>query len=102
MAGVIVIMLLSAFICYRGFSIAWQSTDRFGALLAAALSTTFALQTLVIVGGVTKLVPLTGITLPFVSYGGTSVLMSFISLGLLLCISRDCIHREPDGGEEQE
>jgi cell division protein FtsW (lipid II flippase) len=102
MAGVIAIMLLSAFISYRGFSIAWQARDRFGGLLAAALSTAFALQTLVIVGGVTKLVPLTGITLPFVSYGGTSVLMSFISLGLLLCISRDCIHRASDESEGQE
>jgi len=93
-AGLIVILLLAAIVAYRGFAIAWTSRDRFGSLLAAALSTTFALQTLVIVGGATKLIPLTGITFPFVSYGGTSVLANFVSIGLLLCISRDCVATE--------
>lgn len=59
-------------------------------LLAASLTTVFALQTLVIVGGVIRAFPLTGITLPFVSYGGTSVVVNFISMGLLLAVSRDC------------
>ncbi len=99
LAGVIVILLLAAMIAYRGFAIAWRARDRFGALLAAALSTTFALQSLVIVGGVSKLIPLTGITFPFVSYGGTSVLVNFIAIGILLCISRDCL--DQDGTEEQ-
>jgi cell division protein FtsW len=92
LAGVIAVLLLAALVAYRGFAIGWRSRDRFGALLASALSATFALQTLVIVGGVTKLVPLTGITLPFVSYGGTSVLVNFVAVGLLLCVSRDCVH----------
>ena len=91
-AGVAVVLLLGAMVVYRGFCIAWRSSDRFGSLLAAALSTAFGLQMLVIAGGVTKLVPLTGITFPFVSYGGTSLLFSFIAIGLLLCISRDCLH----------
>jgi cell division protein FtsW (lipid II flippase) len=91
LAGVIVVILLAGFIAYRGFAIAWHSRDRFGSLLAAALSVTFALQTLVIVGGVSKLIPLTGITFPFVSYGGSSVVANFVSLGLLLAISRDCV-----------
>jgi len=96
LAGVIVLLLLAAIVAYRGLAIAWSSRDRFGSLLAAALSLTFALQTLVIVGGATKLIPLTGITFPFVSYGGTSVLVNFVSIGLLLCISRDCT--QPPGG----
>jgi cell division protein FtsW (lipid II flippase) len=91
LAGVIALLLLAAMVAYRGFAIAWASRDRFGSLLATALSVTFALQTLVIVGGATKLIPLTGITFPFVSYGGTSVLANFVSIGLLLCISRDCV-----------
>ncbi|MBM3474580.1 MAG: cell division protein FtsW [Armatimonadetes bacterium] len=94
LAGLIVILLLAAMVAYRSFAIAWNSRDRFGSLLAAALSTTFALQTLVIVGGATKLIPLTGITFPFVSYGGTSVLANFVSMGLLLCVSRDCAQPE--------
>lgn len=94
LAGVTVILILAALIAYRGFSIAWTSRDRFGSLLAAGISTTFALQTLVIVGGASKLIPLTGITFPFVSYGGTSVLASCVSVGLLLCVSRDCVGSE--------
>jgi cell division protein FtsW (lipid II flippase) len=88
--GGVGLLLLFMIVSVRGYWIAWTSRDRFGALLAAGLSTVFALQTIVIVGGVIKLTPLTGITLPFVSYGGTSVIVNFIALGLLLCVSRDC------------
>lgn len=101
LAGLVVILLLAAMIAYRGFAIGWRSRDRFGALLAAALSTTFALQSLVIVGGVSKLIPLTGITFPFVSYGGTSVLMNAVTIGILLCISRDCLKRAAEGAESR-
>jgi cell division protein FtsW len=85
--GLLMLFLLAS---VRGYWIAWTARDRFGALLAAGLSTVFALQTIVIVGGVIKLIPLTGITLPFVSYGGTSVIANFVAIGLLLCVSRDC------------
>jgi cell division protein FtsW (lipid II flippase) len=91
--GSVGLLLLFLVASVRGYWIAWNCRDRFGALLAAGLSTVFALQTIVIVGGVIKLIPLTGITLPFVSYGGTSVIANFISIGLLLCISRDCVAR---------
>ena len=57
----------------------------------------FALQTLIIVGGVTKAIPLTGITLPFVSYGGSSVVGSFILTGLLLLVSERAGRREAEG-----
>jgi len=84
------LMLLFVVVSYRTFAIAWQSKDRFGALLAANLGIVFALQTLVIAGGLLRLIPLTGITLPFVSYGGSSVVVNFIALGLILTVSRDC------------
>lgn len=81
--------LLMAFLVfiYRGFKIALYAPDDGSKLLAGGLTIMFALQTFVIVGGVTKLIPLTGITLPFVSYGGSSVVGNFILTGLLLVVS---------------
>ncbi len=90
LTGTCAILLLFALATFAGFRIAWQSRDRFGMLLAAGLTTVFGLQTLVIVGGVLRVLPLTGITLPFVSYGGTSIIVNFIAVGLLLAVSRDC------------
>jgi cell division protein FtsW len=72
---------------FRGLRIAALARDDFSALLAVGLTASLGLQTLIIIAGNTKLVPLTGITLPFVSYGGSSLLASFIMLGLLLSIS---------------
>jgi len=98
LAGAVALLLLMALMAFCAYSIAWRATDRFGALLAAGLATVFSLQTLVIVGGVTRLIPLTGITLPFVSYGGTSLVVNFIALALLLAVSRDSL---PHASEEQ-
>jgi cell division protein FtsW (lipid II flippase) len=61
----------------------------------------FALQTLVIVGGVTKAIPLTGITLPFISYGGSSVVGSFILTGLLLVVSEKAGRQESEEYEQE-
>jgi len=83
-AGVILLYLV--FVA-RGMRIALVAQDGFSKLLAAGLTFGFALQTFIIVGGVLRLVPLTGITLPFVSYGGSSILSNFVSLALLLLVS---------------
>ncbi|MBN2405356.1 MAG: FtsW/RodA/SpoVE family cell cycle protein [Coriobacteriia bacterium] len=70
--------------CLRGLSTATRARSDMAAFTAAGLVATFALQTFVIIGGVTRLIPLTGITLPFVSYGGSSILSNFMLLALLL------------------
>lgn len=93
--------LLMAFLVfvYRGLKIALYAPDDGSKLLAGGLTLMFALQTFVIVGGVTKLIPLTGITLPFVSYGGSSVVGNFILTGLLLVISNRAGRRMALGAE---
>ena len=82
--GLILVYLL---ITARGFRVALLADDGFSKLLAAGLTFGFALQTFIIVGGVLRVIPLTGITLPFVSYGGSSVVANFILLALLLLVS---------------
>jgi cell division protein FtsW (lipid II flippase) len=74
-------------LCLRGFRVAIVAEDGFSKLLAVGLTFGLALQTFIIVGGVLRLVPLTGITLPFVSYGGSSVVANFVMLAGLLLIS---------------
>lgn len=85
--GATAILLAFLVFVYRGTKIALLARDDASKLLAFGLTALFALQTIVIVGGVTKAIPLTGVTLPFVSYGGSSVVGNFILTGLLLVIS---------------
>lgn len=85
--GGIGVVLIYIFFIYRGFRIALLAKTGFGTLLAGGLTALMAIQTLTILGGVTKLIPLTGITLPFVSYGGSSMVANFVLLGLLLNVS---------------
>jgi cell division protein FtsW (lipid II flippase) len=81
-----------------GLRIAIQARSDFEKLLATGLTVCLGVQTFIILGGVTRLVPLTGITLPFVSYGGSSLLANYILLALLLRISSDSVERQPVGG----
>ncbi len=82
-ALVLVYLLFTA----RGFKTAIVAGDGFSKLLAAGLTAVFALQVFVIVGGVTRVIPLTGVTLPFVSYGGSSIVANMVLLALLLIVS---------------
>ena len=94
--GGVGLVAVYALIGARGFKTAVMAPDGFSKLLAAGLSTVFMLQAFVIVGGVVKLIPLTGVTLPFVSYGGSSVIANFILLGLLLVISERARRPPPE------
>jgi cell division protein FtsW (lipid II flippase) len=87
MAGALALLALLAVLVGRGLRIGVNATDPFRQLLAGGLAVNLGLQTVFILAGVLRLLPLTGITLPFVSYGGTSLLSSFLSLGLLLILS---------------
>ena len=85
--GGVAVMIAYLLFASRGLKIALAAADSFGRLVAVGLSCVFALQSFTIIGGTTKLIPLTGVTLPFMSYGGSSILMNFILLALLLLIS---------------
>jgi len=82
--GTIGVLCLYLLLIGRGFLIALRAEDGFARLLATGLTTIVALQTLIIVGGVVRLIPLTGVTLPFISAGGSSLLANFIIVALLL------------------
>jgi cell division protein FtsW (lipid II flippase) len=88
------LILIYALIAARGFKTAVMAPDGFSKLLATGLTAVFALQAFVIIGGVTKVIPLTGVTMPFVSFGGSSVVANMILLALLLLIS-DRARRPP-------
>jgi cell division protein FtsW (lipid II flippase) len=85
--GAVGIVLTYLIFAQRGFKVASMTEDGFSKLLASGLTVVFALQAFVIVGGVTRVIPLTGVTLPFVSYGGSSIVANFVLLALLLMVS---------------
>jgi len=87
LAGAIGVIGINLLLFYRGFHIAINSANGFYQFLAVGLTAILGLQTFIIIGGVTKLIPLTGMTLPFISYGGSSILINFIIAGLLVRIS---------------
>lgn len=85
--GTLALLTMYLLLTVRGFTVAMRVQDGFAQLLAAGLTSIIAFQTIIIVGGVIRVIPLTGITLPFVSYGGSSLLSNFALIGLLLHIS---------------
>jgi cell division protein FtsW (lipid II flippase) len=92
--GAVALLLSYLLVVRRGFKTAMISGDGFGKLLATGLTAVFALQVFVIVGGVTKVIPLTGVTLPFISYGGSSIIANFVLLALLLIVSDSARQRQ--------
>jgi len=93
LAGAAGLVLVYIVFCYRGFRIALQANDGFSKLLALGLTAALGIQAFIIMGGVSGLIPLTGITLPFVSYGGSSIVANFMVLALLLMVSNH-VNRE--------
>lgn len=87
--GAVLILALFAMLIIRGYWIALNSTDRYGFLVCSGITTLLALQVILNVAVVTNLVPCTGISLPFFSYGGTALLMQLAEMGIILSISRD-------------
>lgn len=83
------IIMLFMILVYRGFKIAISQEVQFYRMLALGVSILFGIQSLIILAGVLKIIPLTGITLPFVAYGGSSILSSFIALAILQVCSED-------------
>lgn len=86
--GVLVVVALVAMLLWRGLLIARRATDPFGSLLATGIVAWIGFQSLINAGGVTRLIPLTGISFPFLSAGGSSLIITLIAVGLLLSISR--------------
>lgn len=87
LVGSLGLILLLALLCTRGLTIALRASDNFQRILACGLTTYFSAQSILIIGGNLRLLPLTGVTLPFVSYGGSSLVTSFLALMILLQIS---------------
>jgi cell division protein FtsW (lipid II flippase) len=96
------VVLIYALIAERGFKTAILAEDGFSKLLATGLTAILALQAFVIIGGVTRVIPLTGVTLPFISYGGSSIVANFVLLALLLMISNKARRRVRLEGEVWE
>jgi cell division protein FtsW (lipid II flippase) len=85
--GAVALLVVYLLFIARGFKAAVLARDSFSTLLATGLTAVVAIQVFVIVGGVTRVIPLTGVTLPFVSYGGSSIVANFVLLALLLLVS---------------
>jgi len=88
------IIMLFMILVYRGFKIAIAQRNKFYRILALGISILFGVQSFIILGGVIKMIPLTGLTLPFISYGGSSILTSFIALGILQICSEEIKTKE--------
>lgn len=92
--GVLFVLILLAFIVFKGLYIARKCEDAFGTLIAVGISSMIAIQTAINVGGLIGLIPITGVTLPFISYGGSSLLVLLISMGLLVNVSMFVNYKE--------
>lgn len=87
--GTSVFLLLYLYFIWRGILIALRCTDPFGTLVGIGVMGLIAIQAFINIGGVTNTIPLTGVTLPFISYGGSSLLVTMLCMGIMLSISRE-------------
>lgn len=87
--GSVFLISLLSFLVYRGFKIAEKSNDQFGKLLASGLTCWLGIQTVINLAAIVSLIPLTGVPLPFISYGGSALLVNMVAVGILLNISRN-------------
>lgn len=94
-------ILVFIFFIWRGILIAVRSPDMFGMLTGVGIMVMFAFQAFINIGGVTGTIPLTGVTLPFISAGGSSMMVSLISMGIILSISREQSHKEAPAAKKR-
>ena len=96
--GICIVVLLFSFLIFRGFVISFHCTNLFGMLLSSGLTAIIALEAFINMAAVMGLVPTKGLVLPFLSYGGTSLMMCMMAIGILLNISS---HQERNEGDTE-
>jgi len=101
LVGSLAVLGLFAFLAYRGFRVAMLAPDSFGRVLASGITCSLIFQAIVNVGVVTASIPFTGVTLPFISFGGSSLVVTMASAGLLLAVSRRTMPEDPQEKEER-
>ena len=94
--GRMIVLLLFAYLLYRLFFIAQNASDLFGSLIVSGIFIHIALQVIFNIAVVVNLMPNTGVTLPFISYGGTSILFLMAEMGLALSVARQIKFKEPE------
>jgi cell division protein FtsW len=99
--GAAAVVVLFGYLVYRGLTVARLAPDMFARLMATGISLWFLLQAFINIGAMLSLVPLTGIPLPFISYGGTSLVISLLAAGMLLNISKYTIREGSDANSSQ-
>ncbi|MBE7472205.1 MAG: putative lipid II flippase FtsW [Anaerolineae bacterium] len=99
--GSLAVLGLFGFLAYRGFRVAMLAPDSFGRVLASGITCSLIFQAIVNVGVVTASIPFTGVTLPFISFGGSSLVVTMASAGLLLAVSRRTMPEDPQEKEER-
>ena len=100
--GALAVIALFAFLAYRGFRVALAAPDSFGTVLAAGITCNLIFQAIVNIGVITATLPFTGIPLPFISFGGSSLVVSMASIGLLLAVSRRTMPDEEGRSSKEE